>query len=200
MPVTLSESETMLPPYPVHRWSVAEYLRLAQLGFLGEDDQIELLEGWPVKKMTKNPLHDGTVDQINLLLGSRLPVGWYVRVQNVVVTEDSAPEPDLAIVRGLPKDYRNQHPIPRDVALIVEVADTSVAKDRQKRHLYARAGITTYWLVNLLDRHLEVFSSPKSDGADADYESHQVLGTRHKIALKIPGRREIKLSVADLFV
>ena len=45
----------MLPPYPVHRWSVAEYLRLAQLGFLGEDDQIELLEGWPVKKMTKNP-------------------------------------------------------------------------------------------------------------------------------------------------
>ena len=200
MPIALTESETVLPPYPVHRWSVAEYLRLAQLGFLGEDDQIELLEGWPVKKMTKNPLHDGTVDQINLLLGSQLPAGWYVRVQNVVVTDDSAPEPDLAIVRGLPKDYRNQHPTPRDVALIVEVADTSVAKDRQKRHLYARAGITTYWLVNLLDRHLEVFSSPKADGADADYESQQVLGTRHKIALKIPGRREIKLSVADLFV
>lgn len=200
MPVALIDADAVLPPYPVHRWSVADYLRLAKLGFLGEDDQIELLEGWPVKKMTKNPLHDGTVDQINLWLGSRLPAGWYIRVQNVVVTADSAPEPDLAVVRGLPKDYRSQHPTPPDVALIVEVADTSVAKDRQKRHLYARAGIATYWLVNLLDRHLEVFSSPKSDGAEADYETRQVLGTRHKVGLKLPGRREIKLTVADLFV
>lgn len=200
MTVALLDVETRLPPYPVHRWSVAEYLRLAELGFLGEDDQIELLEGWPVKKMTKNPLHDSTVDQINLWLRSHLPPGWYVRVQNVIVTADSAPEPDLAIVRGRPKDYAKQHPAPQDVALIVEVADTSVTKDRQKRHLYARAGIPSYWLVNLLDKQLEVFSSPRCDDVDADYDGHQVLGTRHKVSLKIPGRREIKLSVADLFV
>ncbi len=200
MTIALRDVQTRLPPYPVHRWTVAEYLRLVKLGLFDEDDQLELLEGWPVKKMTKNPLHDGTVDQINLVLGSRLPPGWYIRVQNVIVTEDSAPEPDLAIVRGIPKDYRDQHPTPHDVALIVEVADTSIAKDREKRHLYARAGITTYWLVNLLDRRLEVFSSPKTGGADSDYEQQQVLGVRQKVPLKIPGRREIKLSVADLFV
>lgn len=200
MTVAFHDVETRLPPYPVHRWSVAEYLELAKLGFLGEDDQIELLEGWPVKKMTKNPLHDSTVDQINLWLRSHLLSGWYIRVQNVLVTADSAPEPDLAIVRGRPKDYAKQHPTPQDVALIVEVADTSVSKDRQKRRLYARAGIPTYWLVNLLDKQLELFSSPQGEGADADYQNHQVLGTRHKVPLKIPGRREIKLSVADLFV
>jgi Uma2 family endonuclease len=200
MTIALRDVEARLPPYPVHPWSVAEYLRLVKLGLLDEDDQLELLEGWPVKKMTKNPLHDGTVDQINLVLGSRLPPGWYIRVQNVILTEDSAPEPDLAIVRGMPKDYRDQHPRPQDVGLIVEVADTSIAKDREKRHLYARAGITTYWLVNLLDRRLEVFSSPNTGRADSDYEQQHVLGTRQKVPLKIPGRREIKLSVAELFV
>jgi Uma2 family endonuclease len=200
MASALRDVQTRLPPYPVHRWSVAEYLRLVKLGLLDEDDQLELLEGWPVQKMTKSPLHDGTVDQINMVLGPRLPPGWYIRVQNVIMTEDSAPEPDLAIVRGMPKDYRDQHPRPQDVGLIVEVADTSIAKDREKRHLYARAGITTYWLVNLLDRRLEVFSSPKTAGAESDYEQQQVLGTRQKVPLKIPGRREIKLSVVDLFV
>lgn len=200
MPTAVQELPSRLPPYPVHRWSVAEYLQLAKLGFLGEDDQIELLEGWPVKKMTKNPLHDGTVDQINLLLGSRLPRGWYLRVQNVVVTNDSAPEPDLAIVRGQPKNYRERHPSPADVALVIEVADTSVAKDLEKRRLYARAGITNYWLVNLLKRQLEVFADPDGEEDDADYLRHETLGTRHKVSLRIPGCREFKLSVAELFV
>lgn len=200
MSTTLQPPPTRLPPYPVHRWSVAEYLQLAKLGFLGEDDQIELLEGWPVKKITKNPLHDGTVDQINLLLASRLPRGWYVRLQNVVVTNDSAPEPDLAIVRGQPKNYRDRHPGPSDVALVIEVADTSIARDLEKRRLYARAGIENYWLVNLLKRQLEVFADPSGDGDDADYRQHDTLGTRHKVSLQIPSGRESKLSVAELFV
>ena len=200
MAIALDGIETRLPPYPVHRWSVEEYSRLVKLGLLGEDDQLELLEGWPVKKIAKNPLHDGTVDQVNLLLASRLPSGWYVRVQNVLTTDDSAPEPDLAIVRGQPKDYRDRHPDPQDVALLIEVADSSLARDRQKRCLYARAGVTHYWILNLLDHQLEVFSEPTGQGIAADYAQRDVLTSRQKVSLRIPGQREIKISVAELFV
>ena len=200
MTIALDDVQTRLPPYPVHRWSVAEYLRLVKLGLLDEDDQLEFLEGWPVQKTAKNPRHDGTVDHVNLLLASRLPGGWYVRVQNVLTTDDSAPEPDLVIVRGQPKDYRDRHPRPQDVALIIEVADTSLARDRQKRCLYARAGITAYWIVNLLDQQLEVFSAPTGQGPAADYAHRDVLSSRQKVPLRIPGRREMKISVADLFV
>jgi Uma2 family endonuclease len=92
-----------------------------------------------------------------------LPPGWIVRVQDpLALDEESAPEPDIAVVRGSRTDYRHAHPA--RAALIIEVAESSLAFDRsQKGSLYARGGIADYWIVNLVDRVVEVYREPGAD-------------------------------------
>src|SRR5882762_3647803 len=89
-----------MPPLPVRRFTVAVYHRMIDVGLLTEDEPVELLEGWIVPKMPRNPPHDGTIQRINKRLGRCLPPGWDLRVQSAVTTADSEPEPDLAVVRG----------------------------------------------------------------------------------------------------
>jgi len=168
-------AESTPPPYPIHRFTVAEYEQIGRLGILDEDSNVELLEGWIVPKMTKYPPHDSTIDLIHYLLAKLLPGGWFVRVQNVVVTDDSEPEPDLAVVRGEPGGYRDGHPSGPDVGLIIEVADATVGRDRRKAKIYARAGIPHYWIVNLEERQIETLAQPISGGPDAVYQSRLIL-------------------------
>src|SRR5687767_14921881 len=110
------------PLFPVHRFTVAEYEELGRLGIITEDDNVELLEGLIVPKMTKHPPHDSAIDLLNYILTRLLPPNWFVRVQNCVVTADSIPEPDLAVVRGRPGSYGKSHPRKADIGLIIEVA------------------------------------------------------------------------------
>src|SRR5438034_526801 len=147
--IVLPPSSPEPPPFPVRRFSVAEYEELTRLGILTEYDTVELLEGWIVPKTPKYPPHDGTIDLLNVLLMRLLPLGWYPRVQNSVVTDDSVPEPDVVVVRGSPGDYRDRHPTGADIGLVIEVAESSVSRDRRKAKIYARAGIPHYWIVNL---------------------------------------------------
>src|SRR4051794_26033814 len=108
-----------VPSFPVRRFTVAEYERMAEIGLLTEDDSVELLEGWIVPKTTKYPRHDTTIDILVQLLGRLLPSGWFLRAQNVLVTSDSEPEPDVVVTRGEPKDYWTKHPRAVDVALVI---------------------------------------------------------------------------------
>jgi Uma2 family endonuclease len=102
----------------------------------------------------------------------------------------SEPEPDVAVVPGALEDYVDKHPT--EALLVVEVADSSLAKDRaQKRLLYARHGIPEYWLVNLIDQHLEVYRDP----ASGDYKSKTTLERSDTLA---PRFADADLSVADL--
>src|SRR5947208_2789285 len=127
-------------PPPSRRFSVEEFHRMIQAGVLDEDEPIELLDGLIVPKMVKNPRHDATVDAAREVIECRLPPGWRVRVQSAITTADSEPEPDLAVVLGPAARYRNNHPGPRDIALVIEVADSSLARDRDiKAALCARA-------------------------------------------------------------
>jgi Uma2 family endonuclease len=177
-----------VPPYPVYRFTVAEYEELGRLGILTEDDNVELLEGWIVPKMTKHPPHDGTIDLLQFLLTQMLPTGWLPRVQNVVITLDSAPEPDVAVVRGQPGDYRKKHPTGADVALVIEVADTTVQRDRAKAAIYARAGIPHYWIVNLMDRQVETFSQPADSENQSTYQSRQALRGNEALTVFLDGQ------------
>ena len=146
------------------RFSVPEYHHLAQLGILTEDDNLELLEGYLVHKMTRNAPHDGTLHRLLRFLSRMVPDGWEVRCQAAVTLSDSEPEPDLAIVRMDAGDYMQHHPAPADIALVIEVADSSLDGDRaDKYRIYARAGIREYWIVNLVDTQIEVYSSPVGD-------------------------------------
>src|SRR5579872_4886321 len=108
------------------RFSVAEYHRLIELGILTEDDNLELLEGYLVHKMARNPPHDGTMHQVLDVLGAHLPVGWKARTQSALTLSDSEPEPDLAVVRKDANGYRTRHPSPADAGLLIEVSDSTL--------------------------------------------------------------------------
>jgi Uma2 family endonuclease len=175
------------PPFPVRRFTIAEYEEMTRQGILTEDSNVELLQGWIVPKMPKHPPHDGTIDLISYLLSRLLPLGWFVRVQNSVVTSDSIPEPDLAIVRGRPGNYRDLHPTGRDVAVIIEVADSTVQRDRIKAAIYADAGIPWYWIVNLEELQVEIFSEPIGSGDNSRYRTRNVVKGEQPLPVVLDG-------------
>jgi Uma2 family endonuclease len=186
------------PPFPIYRFTVAEYEELMRLGFLDEDSNVELLEGWIVPKMPKYPPHDSRIDLLNHWLMRHLPEGWYARIQNSVVTADSVPEPDVAVVRGRPGDYTDRHPSGGDTSLIIEVADSTVRRDRAKAAIYARAGIAEYWIVNLDDRQIEVYVNPRGRGAKRVYQPAKVLRGDASLKLILDGETVGKLSVREI--
>ena len=147
-------------------FTVDEYYTMLHAGILTEDDRVELLEG---KIVTRPPIgshHANCVDQLNWLLTSRLGQRARVRVQNPIqIGELSAPQPDLAVVVPRPGSYILSHPGPAEVLLLVEVADTTIAIDRDvKLPLYARAGIREVWLVDLEAQRVEVYRDPSPNG------------------------------------
>ena len=184
------------PPYAIFRLTVDEYMRLVEAGVLHEDHPIELLEGWLVEKMPKNAPHDGTIDLVEGELLNILPAGWYPRVQNTVLTGDSAPEPDLAVVRGTRRDFLRRHPSADDVALIVEVADSSVARDRKKGAIYARAGIPHYWIVNLEESVVEAYSEPNAKRSS--YRVCETLELDGTVTWELPDGTRMSLVVRQL--
>ncbi len=152
------------------RFTVAEYHKFLELGLLTEDDNLELIEGYLVHKMSRNPPHDGTLKKVEKRLSRLLPAGWEIRIQCAVTLPDSEPEPDLAVVREDPAEYMTRHPGPRDVGLVVEVADSTLPGDRSdKARIYARAGIVCYWIVNLNERQVEVYTAPSGPAAEPEY-------------------------------
>jgi Uma2 family endonuclease len=152
------------PALALRRWTRAEYDRLVELGAF-EDEPIELIGGHLVVAEPKGAYHCAAVSAAEYALRAVLPPGWIVRTQAPLALDgESEPEPDLAVVEGRPADYREAHP--SRPALAVEMADSSLAYDRtRKGSLYARAGIADYWLVNLVDRVLEVYRDPGPDAA-----------------------------------
>jgi Uma2 family endonuclease len=150
------------PPLTPKRWRRVEYQRLVDLGTF-EQDPVELIGGQLIVAEPKGSEHAAAVDMSYVALLSVIPAGWTVRGQNPVALDDeSAPEPDLAVVRGSPADFRYAHPA--RPALVIEVAESSLQFDRvTKGSLYARAGIVDYWIVNLIDRVVEVYRDPGPD-------------------------------------
>jgi len=150
-------------PFTSRRWRRVEYERLIDLGAFDEDEPLELIGGQLIVAEPKGSEHATAVEMAGDALRAALPAGWIVRGQNPINLDDeSAPEPDLAVVRGSRADYRHAHPA--RPALIIEVAESSLAFDRiEKGSLYARAGIVDYWIVNLVDRVVEVYRDPGAD-------------------------------------
>jgi Uma2 family endonuclease len=189
--------EQSVPEFPVHRLSIDQYHRLAEHGVLTEDDDVELLQGWLVPKMTKSPRHDATISRLTRILLPLLPIGWMLRVQSAITTNDSEPEPDLAVVRERTDDYAMTHPGPTDIGLVIEVADTSLGKDRRKTAIYAAAGIPAYWIVNLNQDCVEVFDSVIV--TESRYDQQQSLAMTDRITLRLDDQEAAVLSVDQLF-
>jgi Uma2 family endonuclease len=155
-------------------------------GYFASDERFELLEGWIVAKVSRNPVHDAAVDLAEQLLAAVMPAGWYVRGQKALTTGDSEPEPDVVIVRGTPRDYAARHPVPSDLALVIEVANTSLAEDRDlKLRVYARAGVAVYWIVNLIDRTIEVYTRPAEVNGVATYAGHEIRSAGQTVTINV---------------
>src|SRR5262249_17889816 len=143
--------------------------------------------------------HSIATERIWKLLLRLLPAGWDVIAQQPITLETSEPEPDAAIIRGSRDDYPDRHPGAADVALVVEVADASLDRDRAwKRRLYASAGIPVYWIVNLIDRRLEAFTEP-SEGADGpDYGGARIYAEDEEAPLVLFGSDVARIAVRDI--
>lgn len=186
-------------PLRMYRWTRRAYGRLIDEGILCEDDPVELLDGLLVVREPKHSPHSTATSLVDEALRAVFGPGWVVRVQEpVAASRWSEPEPDVAVVPGGPRDYLAEHPT--RPALIVEIAQSSLRLDRtRKAAIYARAGVEDYWIVNLVDRVLEVQREPaRLEPARRrwGYRSIQTLGPTDVVSpLVAPAGR---ITVADL--
>ncbi|MDZ7962510.1 MAG: Uma2 family endonuclease [Aulosira sp. DedQUE10] len=147
------------------RFTLDEYHRLTELGFFHEDDHLELINGEIIEMVSKGKAHETCLRK----LWKELPklVGDRATLQSqapITLPPNSEPEPDFAILQNRSDDYLSAHPAPTDVLLVIEVSDSSLDYDQiVKIPLYAKAGISNYWIFNLFDNHLECYSEPYQD-------------------------------------
>ena len=124
-----------------------------------------------------------------------LPVGWQLRTQLAVTLSDSQPEPDFAVVRGTPRSFLTRHPQASDVGLVIEVANSSLLRDQQdKARIYADAGIPNYWIINLSEQRIEVFTQPSGP----HYDSVRAYGPGEIVPFVLDGQVVAQLATAEL--
>jgi Uma2 family endonuclease len=196
---TLTEAPVMQSPVSRRLWTRAEYERMIDAGILVEGEKAELIAGEIlVKPMQKSP-HATGVSKGQGTLTNTLPSGFFVRVQlPLALDPDSEPEPDLAVVPGIPDDYAGEHP--HSAMIVIEVADSTLWFDRtQKAAIYARAQVPDYWILNLVNRVLEVYRDPAPDAASPlghGYRLRQTFGPGERVTpLAFSG---VSIAVDDL--
>lgn len=149
-------------PFWIRQFTVAQYHQMIEAGIFASNSRVELLEGWIVNKMSQNPPHRGSVSRVVKRVSRILPDDWTMSVQGPITLSDSEPEPDITLARGEESAYDTRHPGPADIGVLIEVGDSSVLADRRyKGALYAKEKIAEFWLIDLVERHLEVSTKPR---------------------------------------
>jgi Uma2 family endonuclease len=173
-----------------------EYDHFVETGVFTKADKVELLEGYVVLKTPANPPHDFAVTTATKALNRPVPPHWTTRSQVGTRLTESRPEPDVSVARGTDRDYIGRQPGPQDLGLVVEVSDSSLARDElDKSRIYARDAIPVYWVVNLVDRRVEVFTDPTgpnpppgaAGGPDPHYRSRQDYPTGTAVPVVLDG-------------
>jgi len=157
-----------------------EFHRMATAGILAEDDRVELIEGEIVCMSPIGSPHAASVDRLAALLIRRLGRRANVRIQGpIVLGRHSEPQPDVTVLKPREDFYATEHPGPKDVLLLIEVADTSGAYNRgTKLPLYARSGIREVWIVDVVERTLEAYRRPTLRG----YRERRELSLKQNVA------------------
>jgi Uma2 family endonuclease len=187
------------PEPPIYRFTVRQYHKMIQDGVLTEDDPVELLEGAIVFKMPKNTPRATCVRKCRRAIAPVLPTSCFYDAEQPITLSDGEPEPDGFVVAGTIEDYEHRHPESADLRLVVEVAESSLATDRAvKLRTYARAGIPCYWIVNLIDRQLEVYTQPDATAAVPIYRATRAFKPGEHVDLLIDGQTAGSIAVDDL--
>ncbi len=184
--------------FPEHRITTERYLKMVEVGVFGRGDRVFLWHGRLVEKMTKGRPHSFAALKLNGLLAQIIPANWHVELEQPMdLGDDTMPEPDLMVIRGTLDDYRTRIPTPRDIPLIIEVADSSVAEDRGPvLRDYALAQIPIYWLVNIPKRRVEVYSQPSGPVKVPGYAVRGEYGTETEVPLVLDGREVGRIAVS----
>jgi Uma2 family endonuclease len=180
---------------PLYRLTVPQYDRMVEAGLFGKE-RIELINGLLVAQMPRSQRHIVAGNVGLRTLGPVVPPGWHVIKRDpIVVSELSKPEPDLAVIRGDIDDYDDRHVTATDAAFVVEIGDSSNYSDQlHLKSIYAAGGVPIYWIINLVDRQLEVYSEPE----DGEYRRSQIFSREQEVPLIIAGVEVGRIRVADL--
>ncbi|HEY0556156.1 MAG TPA: Uma2 family endonuclease [Thermoanaerobaculia bacterium] len=176
----------------IRRWTREDYERMAEQGYFRPDERVELVDGVIYEMTPQNSWHASAIQAAQEALGPAFRKGYSLRIQMpLALGSGSEPEPDLAVVRGHWRDFREAHPT--TAALVLEIADSTVFHDRERKSaIYAQAGIPDYWILNRLEACLEVHRDPKG-GA---YQTRRILRAGETISPL--ARPEISILVAEL--
>ena len=182
-------------PAQIFPLTVDQYHAMIDNGILTPDDRVELLEGVLVQKLLKNPPHRFSTHATRQALERMIPKGWYVDDQSPVTLATSEPEPDITVVRGDSRDYRTRHPGPQEVAIVIEVSDSSLERDQVlKKRIYAAGEIVCYWIVDLKRNRIEVYTEPQA----GDYKRCDFFDRQQKIPVILDGQIVGSIPVSDL--
>ena len=182
------------------RFTIDEYNRLAELGFFHEDDRVELIKGEIIPMAAKGTLHSTFSRRLIRELSKLITNQATLQSQDpIIIPPNSEPEPDIAILKNKDDDYLNSHPAAQDLLLLIEIADSSLKYDQEvKLPLYAEAGITDYWIFNLIENCLETYNQP--------FQNLQgKFGYRRKViflpneTVNLPCFSELTLDLSNIF-
>ncbi|MCC7085724.1 MAG: Uma2 family endonuclease [Pirellulales bacterium] len=187
------------PPFPIERLTVEEYQRIVASGSLKPERRVEFLEDVIVRKARTSLRHDAAVEKLLESLRPLLPQGWSALPNGEVVMQDSQPIPDVVVVSDILNDRPLALPRAAETSLVVEVADGSLPFDRRsKARIYARAAIPYYWILNLLDGQMEVFSNPSGPVPMPGFHEQRIYRREDKVSVVIGLDDFGAIRVADL--
>ncbi len=191
--MTIQTQTKTISPIRKRLFTVEEYYKMAEAGILQDEERVELLNGEIITMSPINSFHAGTVNILYGMLYAQLNGEAVIICQNPIHLKNrDEPEPDFTIAHFKQNQYRDAHPIPAEVYFVIEVADSSLEKDREfKRLLYAEANIPEYWIVNIPNRQIEVFRQAK----DGDYQEQTIAKIGEQVA---SSTTEFVLVVEDL--
>jgi len=182
------------------KFTLNEYHKMIETGVLMDGEPYELLEGNLVHKMSCGSPHDAAIQDLTMLLVRMVPTGWTFRGQSAItLPTGSEPKPDGTLVRGNGSAYRGRHPGPGEVGLVVEVSASSLLIYRHdKGRIYAESGIPVYWVVNVVDKVIEVYMQPSGPSATVAYAKCDVYAVGSDVPVTLDGNTIGTISVADV--
>ncbi len=182
------------------RFTIAEYHHLIELGFLTENDRVELIRGELMQMAAKGTRHSvcntKLFHELNTLVGDKAVVRGQ---EPIILPTNSEPEPDIAIAQGQADDYLLSHPQPENILLVIEVSDSTLNYDQNtKLSLYAEDGISDYWIINLVANQLERYSQPYQDAQGKFGYRLTQIALRHE-SVTLPSFPDLSLELNRVF-
>lgn len=180
------------------RFTPAQYHALIDTGIILEGEPVELLEGYLVEKGMRNPPHEMSLRRLSARLPRHVP-GWFLQIQGAIALGASEPEPDGVLLRGDETACDGRLPTPADIGLVIEVSDSSLSFDRRdKNRIYARAGIPVYWIINVADRQVEVYTDPAPTADPPAYATRVDHKPGDTVPVTLDGKPAGTIAVSDL--